>query len=152
MASSTYPSRLAGDFMKKALLIVMMLLLPWQAATAAQRNLVHLLSSSGGVAFVVNHIAEHEANVPHHHHDHDHDDNDDGGDGAVPASGTHHDDSAKSLQHLSDYEHGGNLYLLLQAPAPLLMPRVTDVPPVFTGIAYLDRTTLPPLRPPCFPA
>ena len=134
--------------MKKALLILMMLLLPWQAATAAQRGLAHMLSGNGDAAFISNHIAEHEANVPHHHHD----DGDADDDGAVTASGTHQDDSSKSLQHLSDHDHGGSLHLLLQAPAPLLMSTLTDVPPVFTGIAYSDRTTLPPLRPPCVPA
>ncbi|MYM96447.1 hypothetical protein [Duganella vulcania] len=132
--------------MKKALLILMMLLLPWQTATAMQRNLVHLLGGGADAAVVSKHIAEHEAHVPHHHDDDDDDDDDDAG------AGPHEDHSSKSVQHLSDYEHGGSLQLLLQAPAPLPVSAPADAPPVFAGLAYSDRTTLPPLRPPCLPA
>lgn len=132
--------------MKKALLILMMLLLPWQAATAAQHNLVHLLSGgAGNAAFISKHIAEHEAHIPHHHDDDDDDD-------AVAPTASHEDNSSKSVQHLSDYEHGGTLHLLLQPPAALLMTALPEAPPIASGSAWSDRTTLPPLRPPCLPA
>ncbi|MES2743248.1 MAG: hypothetical protein V4754_20175 [Pseudomonadota bacterium] len=136
--------------MRNVLLILMLLLLPWQAATAAQRNFVHLLGgASTDVTLVGKHIAEHEAHI-FHHHDHEHDDGDDEED--APPSGMHEDDSDASTQHLSDYEHGGSLHLLLQAAPPLPMSVVADVPPVFIGIAYMNRTALPLLRPPCLPA
>jgi hypothetical protein len=128
--------------MKKALLLILMFVLPWQTIAAAERHLTHVMSSSGagGFEYVGKHLAEHESHVLHHHED-------DGGnddDGA-----THVDKSDKSLQHLNDYEHGCGPNLpppgAPLALALVLAPRLAPIPRL---ASYSDRSTLPPLPPP----
>jgi hypothetical protein len=131
--------------MKKALLILLMMLLPWQAYAAMERNLVHVLGDgqAHGMAFVAKHMAEHAAHVLHHHDVH-HDDDD--GDAGVPA--LHEDDSQQSVQHLADFDHGCGLHILMPAYSALPMALAErSAPPVFHD-TYSDRTTLPLLRPP----
>jgi hypothetical protein len=123
--------------MKKALLIILLIVFPWQAIAAAERNLVHVMSggTGGDVHYMSRHMAEHEAHVLHHH------DDDDDGD-------AHVDKSEKSVQHLNDYEHGGGLHVLLPLPpvvSPLALPQSA---PASRPENYSDRTTLPPLPPP----
>jgi len=123
--------------MKKALLIILLIILPWQAIAAAERNLVHVMSGKAGhdLQYVGKHMAEHDANVLHHHDD----DNDDE---------PHVDASKKSVQHLNDYEHGGSLHVLLPAAPVLSIIAAPQPAPVAWPENYSDRTTLPPLPPP----
>ncbi|WP_374360265.1 hypothetical protein [Pseudoduganella danionis] len=130
--------------MKKALLILMMVLLPWQAAMASQRNLTHLLSGAS-TASLQAHLAEHEAYIPHHHHDHDDDDDDDQ---TVP----HQDGSAKSFQHLHDFDQGGTLNLLWHTQLTLAHTEAATSTPALPTDGYVSRNTHPPLRPPRQPA
>jgi len=126
--------------MKQALLIILLIVFPWQAIAAAERNLVHVMSG-GDLHTMGKHMAEHAAHVLHHHDD---DDDDDDGGGGAP----HVDKSEKSVQHLNDYEHGGSLHVLLPAPpvlSAIALPRCAPVP---RPENYSDRTTLPPLPPP----
>jgi hypothetical protein len=126
--------------MKKMLLIILLIVFPWQAIAAAERNLTHVMSThtGGDFQYVGKHMAEHDAHVLHHH---DHDDDDDDGD-------AHIDKSEKSIQHLNDYEHGGGLHVLLPAPPLLSAIALPQLPPDSWPESYSDRTTLPPLPPP----
>jgi hypothetical protein len=123
--------------MKKALLIILLIVFPWQAIAAAERSLVHVMSSGtgGDVHYMSKHMAEHEAHVLHHH------DDDDDGD-------VHVDKSEKSVQHLNDYEHGCGLHVLLPAPPVLSAIALPQFAPTSRPENYSDRTTLPPLPPP----
>jgi hypothetical protein len=133
--------------MKKALLILLMLLLPLQSAIAAERGFTHLMRGSNehGLSLVAQHLAEHAGSVPHHHDDDDED--------ADAGSEAHVDNSPQSLQHLADYEHGCAMnLLLLPAAAPLPLAVSLRLPPIVAVDTYSDRTTLPLLRPPRLPA
>ena len=121
--------------MKQALLIILLIVFPWQAIAAAERNLAHVMSG-GDLYTMGRHMAEHEAHVLHHH------DDDDGG------GAPHIDKSDKSVQHLNDYEHGGGLHVLLPAPPALSAIALPRFAPVPRPENYSDRTTLPPLPPP----
>lgn len=126
--------------MKKSLLILMMFLLPLQSVIAMERNFTHVMNASGkqGLQAETKHIVEHTANIPHHH------DEDDGD--------VHVDNSQKSFQHLSAYEHGLGLHVLL--PAPMQLPLALEMrsPPLISPDTFSNRTTLPLLRPPRLPA
>jgi hypothetical protein len=128
--------------MKKALLIFLLILFPWQAIAAAERSLVHVMSSgtSGDVHTMSKHMAEHEAHVLHHHDDGDDDDDDD--------DEVHVDKSEKSVQHLNDYEHGCGLHVLLPASPVLSAIALPQLAPISRPENYSDRSTLPPLPPP----
>lgn len=125
--------------MKKVLLLILLIVFPWQAIVAAERNLTHVMSSGKGGDFrhVAEHMAEHDAHVLHHHDD----DGDDGGD-------THVDKSEKSIQHLNDHEHMGSLHVLLPATLVLCGEALPRLAPMFWPATYSNRTTIPPLRPP----
>lgn len=128
--------------MKKTLLILLMLLLPWQSMIAAERNFAHLMTGTSGESMEVvsQHMADHVANIPHHHDDDDAD------------SDAHVDNSQKSFQHLADYEHGGGMNLLWPVPMQLPLAVTIRVPPEMSSDTYSDRSTLPLLRPPRTPA
>ncbi|MYM91861.1 hypothetical protein GTP91_32380 [Rugamonas sp. FT82W] len=128
--------------MKKAFLILMMLVLPLQTLAAAERTLTHLLGAGHGpdMRIVLQHMLQHADLVPHHHDDdHDHG----AGDGT-----THVDGSQKSLQHLADHEQGGGAYMALPASPEACLPAVLRLAPLFRLDAYPERTTSPLLRPP----
>jgi hypothetical protein len=130
--------------MKKAFLIFLMLVLPWQAIAAMERNLGHVLGNGSGhkSGFVIKHMVEHAEHVLHHHDDDDGDD-----DGA-----THVDNSHKSAQHLADYEQAGSMNILLpslSAPVSFAVARFT---PAFWCDPFRTRSILPLLRPPRLPA
>lgn len=129
--------------MKKALLIFLMLVLPWQSLAAMERALAHMGAGSGhGAQFVAKHMAEHAGHVLHHHDDDDDDDD----------SATHVDDSQKSVQHLADYEQAGSMNLLLlslNAPGSVAIPRFH---PAVWRDPFRTRSVLPLLRPPRQPA
>lgn len=127
--------------MKNVLLVLLMLLLPWQAITAAERVYLHVTSSSGqGEAAFIKHFTEHNEQILHHH-------DDDEGDGV-----SHQDDTAKSWRHLADIDHGFSINLLLPAaPMVATLPDVR-VAPVIRPEFFEDRTPLPPRRPPRTPA
>lgn len=132
--------------MKKAFVILLMLVLPLQAFATAERTLTHILGAGHGpgMPFVLQHLLEHADHVPHHHDaDYvDHDDHDAG------KGDTHVDGSQKSLQHLADHEQGSSAYLalpLIYAPGVPAAPRLA---PPFRLDFYSDRTTSPLLRPP----
>lgn len=131
--------------MKKIVLILLMLAIPWQAIASAERNLTHLLGSGSGkgMGFVSKHIAEHVAHIAHHH-----DDDDDDQEGDAASSGTHVDNSQKSLHHLADFEQGCNMNILLPAISELILPDLVRIAPVFRSDGFSDRTTIPLLRPP----
>jgi hypothetical protein len=124
--------------MKKALLIILLFVLPWQAIAAAERNFAHVMSSrtGGDFQYVSKHLAEHDAHVLHHH-------DDDGDDGE-----SHVDKSEKSVKHLNDYEYGCGAHLLLPVPLVLSAIAASRLAPVSWPETFSDRTTLPPLPPP----
>jgi hypothetical protein len=130
--------------MKKFLLILLMLAIPWQAIAAAERNLTHVLGSGSttGMGLVIKHIGEHADHVLHHH-----DDDDD-----ADESGAHVDNSERSFQHLADFEHGSHMNIVLPAMYLPGLPAVVRVAPVFRHDVFSDRTTIPLLRPPRSPA
>ena len=118
--------------MKKALLILMMFLLPLQSLIAAERNFAHVMEgyNTYGIGFVAKHMTEHSSEILHH---------------------VHLDDSQKSSRHLSDFEHGNSMNLLF--PPPFQLPLVLDIriaPEAFLD-TFSDRATLPLLRPPRSP-
>jgi len=123
--------------MKKALLLILLIVLPWQAIAAAERTLTHVMSSqaAGGFEQVGKHLAEHEAHVLHHHEAHDDGD-------------AHVDQSEKSVQHLNDYEHGCGAALLWPAAPVLSAIALPRLPPIPLPETFSDRSTLPPLPPP----
>lgn len=130
--------------MIKAFLIFLMLVLPWQAIAAMERNLEHLSGSDSvhGSKFVIKHMVEHAEHVLHHHDD-DGDDDD---------AGTHVDNSQESLHHLADYDHAGSLNLFLPALSAPFLAATTRFPPAFWRDQFRTRSVLPLLRPPRLPA
>lgn len=126
--------------MKNALLILLMLVLPWQSLAAMERNLAHMGSGSEhGAQFVAEHMAEHASGVLHHH------DDDDGG-------AAHVDDSQKSVQHLADFDQAGSMNIMLpslNAPASVAITRIA---PAYWRDPFRTRSVLPLLRPPRLPA
>ena len=68
--------------MKNAVLIMLMLLLPWRTITAAERNFMHVMDSQQSTASFIKHYSEHVELVMHHH-----DGEDD--DGAAPDDDSH---------------------------------------------------------------
>ena len=131
--------------MKKALLIFLMLLLPWQAFAAMERNLGHLSGRGHGSALAIKHMVEHAEHVLHHHDDDG--DDDDGG-----AHAPHVDKSEKSVQHLAAYEQAGSMNVLLPSLSAPVSAVIARSPPVFWRDPFRTRTVLPLLRPPRLPA
>ena len=134
--------------MKKAILIFLLMLLPWQAIAATERNFAHVLGSgmSRDLGFVVKHIAEHADHVLHHHDDDADEDGDDGDNDA------HVDESMKSIQHLADYDQAGSLNVLFFVPNQPDGALVSPSPSGIWSDTFSDRTTIPLLRPPRTPA
>jgi len=130
--------------MKKALLIFLMLLLPWQAFAAMERNVAHFSGTGGvhGPAFVVKHMVEHAEQVLHHHDD----------DGDAAAGATHVDSSQKSVQHLADYDHAGSMHILLPTVSAPGLVAIARTPRTFWRDPFRTRSILPLLRPPQLPA
>lgn len=126
--------------MKKALLILLMVVFPLQAYAAAERTLTHILGAGHGqgMAFVVEHMLEHAELIPHHH-----DEDDDDGDGTTYVDGSH-----KSLQHLADHEQGCGAHIVLPAINEPGLPAPQRFAPLFRLGVYSDRSTAPLLRPP----
>ena len=135
--------------MKKALLIFLMLVLPWQSLAAMERTLAHISGGRGHEAnFVAKHLAEHAQHVLHHHDD----DADDANNANDSGTSTHVDNSAKSVQHLADYEHAASMHILLpnlSLPRPVAIERIQ---PAFGRDLFGTRSILPLLRPPRLPA
>lgn len=132
--------------MKKAIVIFLLFLVPWQATLATERNLTHVFGNGGhALPFVAQHLAEHAGFVLHHH-------DDDVGDNDSTVSGTHLDNSQKSVQHLCEYEHGSNLNMLFPTPFYLPTALLPLTLPTFIARTFTDRTTVPLLRPPRMPA
>jgi hypothetical protein len=126
--------------MKKALLLILLIIFPWQAIAAAERNFAHVVSGQGAGDFryVGKHLAEHDAYVLHHH-----DDDHEGDDGEA-----HVDKSEKSVQHLNEYGQGCGVYVLLPAAPALPATIAPRLPPIPWPETFSNRTTLPPLPPP----
>ena len=133
--------------MKKALLIFLMLLLPWQAFAAMERNVAHFSGNGGvhGLMFVVKHMAEHAEQVLHHH-------DDDGDDGDDAAGATHVDNSQKSVQHLADYDHASSMHILLSTVSAPGLVAIARTSRTFWRDPCRTRSILPLLRPPQLPA
>lgn len=121
--------------MKKALLILFMLLLPWQVITAAERNFVHVTSSQQGQTYFAKHFSEHVELVMHHH-----DDDDDGP--------SHDDDSKQSSRHLVDSNQAFSFNALFPVPQSVAVLPILRFAPAVRLEPFHDRTTLPPRRPP----
>lgn len=122
--------------MKNALLVLLMLLLPWQAITAAERNFMHVVDSQQGEAAFVKHYTEHVELIMHHH-----DGDDDGG-------ASHDDDSQKSVRHLADFDHGFSFNVLFPTDHLVATLPTVRIAPAIRPDTFDDRTTLPPRRPP----
>ena len=130
--------------MKKALLIFLMLLFPWQAIAATDKSLAHVLGSVGyDMVFVAQHMGKHAGLVMHHH-----DDSDNDGDDDASADGLHQDDSQQSVQHLFDYDHGYSFNILFPVGGHLPIASLPRIAPAFIAGTFTDRTTIPLLRPP----
>lgn len=127
--------------MKNALLILLMLLLPWQAISAAERSLTHVLGSQQSTASFIEHFTHHLKLVMHHHDSGD--DND--GDGGGPM---HDDDSRQSARHLVDFDHGFSASVLFATPVGVAVLPEIRIAPVIPPDSFDDRTTLPLRRPP----
>jgi ABC-type nickel/cobalt efflux system permease component RcnA len=67
---------------RRFLLILLMIMLPWQALASTMDTLTHESEN------IIMHVAEHDLGIAHHHHD----------DGS-----SHHDNSETSRDHLSDH-------------------------------------------------
>lgn len=129
--------------MKKALLIFLMLVLPWQSLVAMDRSLAHIDSGAGhGAQFVLQHMAEHARQVLHHHDD----------DGDEDAGAAHVDESRKSVQHLADYEQAGHMNLLFSSLGAPELAADTRLRPAVWRDPFRTRSVLPLLRPPRLPA
>lgn len=131
--------------MRKTILILLLMVFPWQAIAAAERNITHVFGNgkSQNLQFVLKHMAEHADHVLHHHDD-DADSDDD--------NSTHVDDSLKSVQHLADYDQAGSLNILFFVPD---LPGATPVRfthSVIWSDNYANHATIPLLRPPRTPA
>lgn len=122
--------------MKNALLILFMLLLPWQTIAAAERNVMHLTGSQQGEANFARHAIEHAGLLMHHH-----DEDDDGG-------VAHDDDTRQSARHMSDFDQGFCFNALLPAPQPVAVLPAMRIAPVARPDSFADRTILPLRRPP----
>ena len=124
--------------MKNAVLIFLMILLPWQSVIAAEHDLTHVPGGGRSLAVVVQHIAEHAGQVLHHL------DNDKAG-----ADVIHVDRSKKSLKHLADHEHGSSACLLLPAAAGAPHAPIGDrTVRLRRAEPFSNRTISPLLRPP----
>ena len=141
--------------MKRAFLILLMLLLPLQALAASQRTLAHVLGSgTQPMAVVIKHIAEHQGQVPHHHARDDDavgDQTDHAGSEAATAAidgDIHLDKSQKSLKHLADYEHGCSVHSLLPTVHIAALPLPARIAPYWEPASFHERTTTPLRRPP----
>jgi hypothetical protein len=121
--------------MKNALLVLLMLLLPWQAITAAERNFVHVMNGKQSEASFVKHYGEHVEMTMHHH-------DDDVGD---PSQ---NDDMQKSARHLADFGQGLSLNVLFPAPHAVAMLPAVRIAPAIWSDTFDDHTTVPPRRPP----
>lgn len=122
--------------MKNALLILFMLLLPWQTITAAKRNFMHVTGSQQSEAYFVKHLTEHIELVMHHHDEDD--------DGVV----AHDDATQKSARHLADFDQGLCFNVLIPAPHAVAVLPAVRIAPVVRPDSFADRTTLPLRRPP----
>jgi len=117
---------------KKALLILLAVLLPLQTIAAAERAFAHAIEGRAKDGFQLSHLVEHAEHIQHHH--------DDDGD-------EHGDDSAASAQHMLDHDHAFGTGFMV--PASVQMPEFPAhlKPTSFTDV-LTSRTTEPPLRPP----
>lgn len=123
--------------MKKAILILLLLTLPWQAMAAVQRSLGHVLGTGGKApTLVIKHLAEHTSYLPHHHEDED-------ADGDV-----HEDTSDESFQHLADFDQSSGTQMLGPFKSDVAIGQLPTFAPVFRLETFSDRTTPPLLRPP----
>lgn len=120
--------------MKNVLLILFMLLLPWQAIAAAERNLAHVTSSKQGQTELIQHFTEHVQLVMHHH-------DDDGGE-------SHDDDKQQSSRHLVDISQGFSINALFPTSHTVLVSPMVRVGHPLPPYSFQTRTILPPLRPP----
>lgn len=124
--------------MKNALLIFLMLVLPWQAIAAMESNFAHLLDSAKVI--VIKHIVD-DANHALYHHD-----------GGANGDGSHGDNSQKSAQNLADYDHHCNMTVLLTASNKPGVALASGIPPAVWPDIFANRTIIPLLRPPRTPA
>ena len=122
--------------MINALLILLMLLLPVQTISAAQRHFTHIVGSQQSTASFIKHYGEHVELIMHHH--------DDGGDRGA----SHNDDSQKSARHLVDFDHGFSINVLFPAQLQIAALPVIRIAPVICPDSFDDHTTLPLRRPP----
>ena len=124
--------------MKNVLLILFMLLLPWQSISAAQRNLTHVADGHQSTAAFIKHYSEHVDLVMHHHHD----------DGDEDAGPSHEDDSRQSARHLADFDHGFSMNVLFPVQHAVFALSAVRIAPVIRPDSFDDHTTLPLRRPP----
>lgn len=125
--------------MKNVVLVLLLLLLPWQSVVAAERNLTHVLGSGHAMVVALEHLAEHEAHVLYHHDDEQNADGD---------YSPHVDKSQKSVHHLANCEHGGSMFLFFPPPCLPGVLVAERLAPSLPPDAFSDRTTSPLLRPP----
>lgn len=124
--------------MKNALLVLLMMLLPWQAITAAERNFDHVVDSQQGEAAFIKHYTEHVELIMHHHD----------GDGEEDSGVPHDDDSQQSARHLADFDHSCSFNVLFPAPLAVAAFPAVRIAPAICPVSLDDRTTAPPRRPP----
>lgn len=127
--------------MKKALLIFLLVALPWQALASAERAFAHFFAngSQDSHAFALQHFIKHSSHVLHHHDDGD-------------ERGTFHEDgSAKSVKHIFDYDQAGKSLAAVQTLTTLRASRFAETRPVCALHAMSDCPSRPLFRPPRTP-
>lgn len=97
---------LRSIFVRRLLLILLMIILPWQAIASTLSSLTHESDN------IVMHMAEHDLGIAHHHHD----------DGSF-----HHDNSETSREHLSEH--------VCCPGAAMLVSLSIDVSVIFASLA-----------------
>ena len=98
--------------MRRFVLILLMIMLPWQALAATVDTFVH---ESGDI---VMHIAEHEFGIAHHHHD----------DGS-----SHHDNSDASREHVCDHAGCSGVAVLADLSLDVSFFPASVAPPEFSS-------------------
>ncbi len=122
--------------MKNVFLVLMMLLIPWQASAAADHNFMHVMGEQKSEALFIKHFAEHIALIMHHH------DGDDGSDMSYD------DDSEKSARHFADCDHGANVNVLFPSSQTVAALPIVRIAPATCLYSFDDRNIAPPRRPP----
>ena len=113
--------------MRRFVLILLMIMLPWQAFAATVNTFMHESDN------IVMHIAEHELGISHHHHD----------DGS-----SHHDNSEASSEHGSDHTGCSGVAVLADLSMDVSFFPASVAPPEFSSLLLAGPDLAGLRRPP----